>query len=92
MIRVKKRDGRSEMFQLEKVQVSVINAGGSADEAKLVVQNIDGLAYDGITTHEIASHVHRLLRHTNPDIAKNYAHYSRDLKRSQRSKRLEDRD
>jgi len=77
------------MFLPEKVQVSVINAGGSADDAKLVVENANSIAYDGITTHEIATHIHKLLRYTNSDIAKNYAHYMTDHKPSKRS---EDRD
>jgi len=84
MIHIKKKDGRSENFLPEKVQFSVLNAGGSVDDAKLVVQKIDGIAYDGITTDEIATQVRELLRNLNPDAARNYEKYYKDFKQVKR--------
>ena len=84
MIHVKKRDGRSEIFQPEKIQFSVIYAGGSVDDAKLIAEKIDSIAYDGITTDEIARQVRKWLRNINPDAARNYEKYYRDFKQVER--------
>ena len=61
-IRVVKADGSTEEFQPRKILRTMRSAGASDEAAKKVLKEIEGVAYDGITTREILKRVKALLR------------------------------
>jgi len=50
---VRKRDGRLEHFSRDKLMRTLLRAGLSRDKAEVVVEEIEGRIYDGISTDEI---------------------------------------
>jgi hypothetical protein len=61
-IRVVKADGSMEEFQPRKILRTMRSAGASDEAAKTVLKEIEGVAYDGITTREILKRVKALLQ------------------------------
>jgi len=61
-IRVVKADGSTEEFQPRKILRTMRSAGASDEAAKRVLKEIEGVAYDGITTREILKRVKALLQ------------------------------
>ena len=58
---VTKFNGRKEEFQKEKIINTCVRAGASQDVAQKIANEIEGKAYDGITTKEIYAMIKKLL-------------------------------
>lgn len=52
-MKVRKRDGRLEEFNKEKIIKTAVRAGLSAEKAKKIADNVEKKVYDGITTDEV---------------------------------------
>ena len=81
MVRVKKRDGRSEDFTVEKVVVSMVKSGAPADVAREIAKNIEGEVHEGISTRDIKRRVLEELRKKNPEWEENWLVYDRSVKK-----------
>ena len=90
MLSVRKRDGRSEAFQSEKIVLAVKGAGGSAEEARavsiLVSVNLSTNPRE-VPVDEVHDMVENLLCPTNPAVAKEYILF-RQTQTDLRAKRL----
>lgn len=69
---VTKFDGRKEEFQREKIINTCIRAGASQEVANKIVNEIESMAYDGITTKEIYEMIKKLLEKYEETAAKIY--------------------
>jgi len=58
---VTKFDGRKEEFQKQKIINTCIRAGASEEISKKIADEIEKIAYDGITTKEIYENIKKLL-------------------------------
>ena len=87
MVKVTKRDGRTEDFIIEKVVVSVIKCGAPANVAREIAKNIESEATRispvavGIVTKDIRTKVLEKLRKRNPEWEKNWLLYDRSVKK-----------
>lgn len=81
MVRVKKRDGRSEDFVVEKVVVSMVKSGAPADFAREIAKNIEAEVHEGISTRDIKRRVLEELRKKNPEWEENWLLYDRSVKK-----------
>jgi hypothetical protein len=81
MVMVKKRDGRTELFVLEKVVVSAVKTGAPIDYARTIAKDIEKIAKDGITTQDIKGKVLSMLKTKNPDWEKNWLVYDNAVKK-----------
>ena len=81
MVRVKKRDGRSEDFIAEKVVVSMVKSGAPADVAREIAENIEAEVHEGISTRDIKRRVLEELRKKNPEWEENWLVYDRSVKK-----------
>jgi len=79
MVKVLKRDGRSEDFIVEKVVVSVVKSGAPAEIAREIAQKIE--VREGMSTREIKSTVLEALREKDPEWEKNWLVYDRAVKK-----------
>ena len=62
-ILVKKMDGTTEVFDIEKLKNSLTRAGASKDAVEQISAHIEKEIYDGVTTQEIYSHAFEILKH-----------------------------
>ena len=81
MIMVKKRDGRKEVFIPEKIVVSAIKSGAPPDVARMIAQDIERTAKEGITTQEIKTKTLQLLKSKNPEWERNWMVYDTAVKK-----------
>ena len=81
MIMVKKRDGRKEVFIPEKIVVSAIKSGAPPDVARMIAQDIERTAIEGITTQEIKTKTLQLLKSKNPVWERNWMVYDTAVKK-----------
>jgi hypothetical protein len=81
MIMVKKRDGRKEVFIPEKIVVSAIKSGAPPDVARMIAQDIERTAKEGITTQEIKTKTLQLLKSKNPVWERNWMVYDTAVKK-----------
>ena len=81
MIMVKKRDGRKEVFIPEKIVVSAIKSGAPPDVARIIAQDIERTAKEGITTQEIKTKTLQLLKSENPEWERNWMVYDIAVKK-----------
>jgi transcriptional repressor NrdR len=81
MVMVKKRDGRTELFVLEKIVVSAVKTGAPIDYARAIAKDIEKIAKDGITTQEIKGKILAMLKTKNPDWEKNWLVYDNAVKK-----------
>lgn len=81
MIMVKKRDGRKEVFIPEKIVVSAIKSGAPPDVARIIAQDIERTAKEGITTQEIKTKTLQLLKSKNPEWERNWMVYDTAVKK-----------
>jgi hypothetical protein len=71
-ILIKKASGDSEAFSLEKLKISLSNAGADKDTIEYVVSDIRNWIYDGITTKKIYSRAFTLLQQQKNHLASRY--------------------
>jgi transcriptional repressor NrdR len=81
MIMVKKRDGRKEVFIPEKIVVSAIKSGAPPDVARIIAQDIERTAKEGMTTQEIKTKTLHLLKSENPEWERNWLVYDIAVKK-----------
>lgn len=81
MVDVVKLDGRREPFVREKVTVSAMKAGAPPEEARMIGEAIERVAYDGMPSGEIRQRVLEQLRDRNPEWEENWLMYDRAVKR-----------
>jgi len=70
---VVKSSGEREPFSSEKVYRACIRAGASAALAKSIIDQIERILYDGISTREIYHEVRRLLEASRVEVAARYS-------------------
>lgn len=78
---VRKRDGQLEEFVPEKVIVSALKSGASVAVARLIAQDVESQARDGIPTSEIRSIVLSRLGREDPVLELNWRTFDRAVKR-----------
>jgi len=81
MVTVKKRDGRKELFVVEKIVVSAIKTGASPDIARTIAHEIERNAIDGISTREIKGKVLMMLKAKNPEWERNWMVFDTAVKK-----------
>jgi hypothetical protein len=72
-ITVKKADGSTEYFKVEKLRRSLRRAGATPAELATIISTIEKRLYDGITTQAIYRIAFELLRHTEQKAATRYS-------------------
>jgi transcriptional regulator NrdR family protein len=86
MVRVKKKDGKTEDFKESKIQASVQKAGATVEQAiqvaKTVTAKVAKLAE--VTTAKIAEYVVAALRTLNKKAADAYVAYREKLKQKKK--------
>jgi transcriptional regulator NrdR family protein len=83
MTMVKKADGRTELFVVEKIVVSAVKTGATLEYARAIAHEIEKTAKDGITTNEIKTKVLSQLKAKNPDWEKHWQVYDKAVKKRQ---------
>lgn len=81
MVKVTKRDGRTEDFVYEKVVVSCIKSGAPVDVARDIAKGIEKRIHDNTSTKEIKKLVLDALREKNPELATNWQTYDKAVKK-----------
>ena len=81
MVKVIKRNGRTEDFIYEKIVVSCIKSGAPVDVARDIAKRIEGKIHDNTSTREIKKLVLDALRENNAELAKNWLTYDRAIKK-----------
>ena len=81
MVKVTKRDGRTEDFIIEKAVVSMVKSGAPADVAREIAKNIEAEVHEGISTRDIKTRVLEELREKNPEWEENWLLYDRSVKK-----------
>jgi len=90
MVKVKKRDGRSEDFVIEKVIVSMVKSGAPANVAREIAKNIEAqiqkqatalYSLEGVSTRDIKRRILEELRKKNPEWEENWLVYDRAVKK-----------
>jgi len=81
MVKVMKRDGRSEDFIVEKVVVSAVKSGAPIGVSRELAKKVESRMHDGMSTKEIKRMVLETLREKNPQWEKNWLTYDRAVKK-----------
>lgn len=81
MTSVSKRDGRTEEFIPEKIVVSAVKSGASAEKAREIAGEVERSAGATISTTEIRERVLEGLGRWNPDWQRNWKVYDQAVKR-----------
>lgn len=81
MVRIEKRDGRSEIFVAEKIVVSAVKSGAPADIARKIAKEIEARLEEGMPTKDIKRMVLEMLREKNPEWERNWLIYDRAVKK-----------
>ena len=81
MVKIVKRDGRSEDFVVEKVVVSMVKSGVPAGVAREIARNIEADVREGTSTKEIRKRALEALRARNPEWEVNWLTYDRAVKK-----------
>ena len=72
MVNVRKRNGRKEKFDRQKLKTSLVNAGASEEDASYVADTIAGRVIEGFDTTEIKTQATKELNNFNREVAENY--------------------
>lgn len=72
-IQIKKADGTTENFKVEKLRRSLRRAGASPAEINKILPEVDKIIYDGVRTQEIYRHAFSLLSHSKSPAATRYS-------------------
>lgn len=70
---IKKADGNTEYFKVEKLRRSLRRAGALPDEINSIVADVHAVLHDGMQTQEIYRHAFSLLRESKPPAAARYS-------------------
>lgn len=81
LVDVVKADGRREPFVREKVTVSALKSGAPPEEARVIGEAVERIAYDGMPSGEIRHRVLEHLHERNPEWEKNWLIYDRAVKK-----------
>ncbi len=81
MVKVTKRDRRSEDFVYEKIVVSCVKAGAPVETARDIAKIVEGKIHDNIPTKDIKKLVLEALREKNPEWEKNWLIYDKAVKK-----------
>ena len=73
LITITKADGTKELFEQNKLEDSLRNAGGNEQIIEEVLEHISKEIYDGMPTHEIYSRAFKLLRAHSMPLAVKYS-------------------
>jgi transcriptional regulator NrdR family protein len=82
MYKVEKKDGKTEEFDKNKVLTGVTKAGGSAEEAQKVLEEVEAwlpeVAEDGVVkSSDVRTKVLAVLRTVNSEAAKTFESYKK---------------
>ena len=77
MVRVTKRDGKTEPFKAAKLEKSVIKAGAKAAIARKIAALVEKNAFEGISTDEIRRMVLEQLNRLDKKAADAYGEYQK---------------
>jgi len=81
MVKVIKRDGRTEDFVYEKIVVSCIKSGAPVNVARDIAKRIESKIHDDTSTREIKKLVLDALRENNAELATNWLTYDKAVKK-----------
>lgn len=70
---VVKADGTQELFEVEKLKISLRRAGATTEEIARIIAQIESILHDGIHTREIYKHAFELLRGSEIAVAARYS-------------------
>jgi hypothetical protein len=70
---VRKADGSTEYFKVEKLRRSLRRAGATPEEVNEIIAAVDHYLYEGIETQEIYRHAFSLLHRATPPAAARYS-------------------
>ncbi|KAA0000206.1 MAG: ATPase [Thermoplasmata archaeon] len=76
-----KKDGRKEEFIPEKIVVSAIKSGASAEIARDIAKKVEKIEREEIETREIRDIVLHELKSVNPDWHQRWLSYDKGVKR-----------
>jgi len=71
-VSIVKHSGETTLFDIEKLERSLMNAGASEHTAEIISNEVSEDLYDGITTHLIYKRAHKLLRRHEKSKASRY--------------------
>jgi len=79
-LKIRKRDGRTQDFNRDKIVVSIAKAGGTTEQAEEIAVEVENWASnispDGIvTSRQIREKTLELLRLVNPEAAESFEEY-----------------
>jgi transcriptional regulator NrdR family protein len=83
-LKVEKKDGEVEEFQVTKLRGSCMYAGASAEEAEKVTQDMQQWALENhqngvVKTADMRAKIIELLKQLNPDAASRYESYKKPI-------------
>jgi len=84
-INVIKKNGRIEPFIKEKIVVSAVKTGASADIARKIAEEVEKHPEDSVKTIWIRNHILSKLELHNPDWPKKWFNYDKNIKRLHKS-------
>ncbi|MEO2117385.1 MAG: anaerobic ribonucleoside-triphosphate reductase, partial [Methanocaldococcus sp.] len=67
-----KRDGRKEIFNVNKLAKSLINSGVNYGNLDQIISEVCSKIYNGISTDELKDIVYNVLKRVDSDVAENY--------------------
>jgi hypothetical protein len=71
-MRVKKHNGALEEYEPTKIRSSLVHSGASGELANSIVNDVNGILYDGIPTWKIFRHAYKELKKHAPGLAPRY--------------------
>jgi len=81
MVKVRKRNGRTEDFIREKVVVSCVKAGAPVETAREIAKKVEGKVHENMSTEDIRKVCLQALREKNPDWEKRWQAYDKATKK-----------
>jgi transcriptional repressor NrdR len=81
VVKILKRDGRSEDFAYEKVVVSCLKSGAPIGAAREIAKNVEAKVKENMPTPQIKKLVLEALKAKNPDWERNWSLYDRAVKK-----------
>ncbi len=81
MVKVTKRDGRTEDFVYEKIVVSCVKSGAPIQTARDIAKGVERKVHEKISTGDIKKLVLEALRAKNPEWENSWLIYDRAVKK-----------
>jgi len=76
-----KKDGSKEPFIKQKIVTSAVKAGAPVNIARRIAREIEGRSDPEISTKDIRKYILDTMELHNPDVAKNWINYDKNIKR-----------